>query len=651
MSAVSTIRPELVSLRAPQQLRRLQAWLIWRYEPAEGGGKPRKVPYYAAGGRRHGVQGRPEDRAQMVTFEAACAAAARRGFDGVGLAMFAEHGIVAVDFDRCIGSEGLDAAVAGAVADTYAEYSPSGTGVRAFFVGTMADAKDHGEPFGLEVFCSTGFVTFTGNALPHVAGLDLVGEPVAPLSADMRTMYAARMGQRAAQLPDDDPLMTYSPPLGLTLGQLAECLDVLPEDLDYDRWLGMGMAVHHETGGSEEGFELWDEWSSRSPKYSTREYGRARWESFGKGGRAMVTARTLVKMANAHGARIETRVLAEPAQAGPRFRVVPAAEFSSGRPPGWIVKGVLPEGDLVVVYGDSGSGKSFQVLDLAMAIARGVPWRGCRVRQGPVVYVAAEGAGGMRGRLKAYARQHEVDLRGVPLGVIPAAPNLLDKADAKELIAEVKAFGAVSVVVLDTLAQVTPGGNENAAEDMGRALAHARAITRATGAMVLLVHHSGKDASRGARGWSGLRAAADAELEVLRLGAVRVLQVTKMKDGDDRGRWAFGLETVAVDVDDDGDEVTSCIVVEAEMPATGSTAPIKPLGPVETVVNQVIQEFALAQTSGIEVVAVLAEAVRRMPVPEGKRDTRKQHAKRALMTLCQGDEAPYWIEGDCLTVM
>lgn len=653
MSAVTDIAP-FAHIGCPEALRHLQAWLIWRYEAAEGGGKPRKVPYYAGGGRRHGVQGRPEDRAQMVTFDAARAAAARRGFDGVGLAMFADLGVVAIDFDNCVTAQGLAPRVAVAVADTYAEYSPSGAGVRAFFAGSLPDAKDHGAPFGLEVFCGAGFVTYTGNELPHVAGLELVGPEVAPLSDAMRTLYAARMGQRRAQVADDDPLMAYSPALGLTPAQLAECLDVLDPDMPRERWLQAGMGVHHETEGSEEGFEAWHEWSSRGSKYAGEQDCRQRWDSFGHRGGALVTARTLVKMANAAGAHVETRVLAEPAPAagGPRFQVIPAATFSRGRPPGWVVKGLIPKGDLVVIYGESGAGKSFVALDLALAIARGQAWRGCRVAQGAVVYVAAEGAAGVRSRLKAYAHQHQVDLEGVPLGVVPAAPNLLEKADVKELIAEIKAFGRPAVVYLDTLAQVTPGANENAGEDMGRALAHARAIARATGALVILVHHAGKDASKGARGWSGLKAAADAELEVVRLGTVRVLQVTKMKDGADTGRFAFGLETVVVDVDDEGDDITSCIVVEAEMPATGSTAPLKPLGKVEAVVNQVIQEFAQAQTTGIEVDAVLAEAARRLPEPEGgKRDQRKTRAQRALQSLCDGDDAPYWIEGDSLTVM
>lgn len=660
MTAIRTISPHLTSIQAPPELRSLVGWVIWRSEHNGEEAKPRKVPYYAGGGRRHGVQGRPEDRQQLVTFDAAVAAAARRGFDGVGLALMPEFGVTALDFDACVASGMPD--VLRLVGHTYAEYSPSGQGVRAFVLGSLGDHKDHGAPFGFETFSAKGFVTFTGNALPHVADLDLLGSTIAPADDDLRAYCARRFGTKARAAPaaDDDPLDSYSPQLGLTLGQLAEALDVLPDDMSYDAWLNVGMAVHHETGGSDEGFAVWDEWSARSPKYSNTEYGAERWRSFGNRGGRVVTARSLVKLANENGARINVRVSLEefdPANAPPRaegkasrFQLVQAAQFAEGASPRWLVKGVIPQAELVVIYGESTVGKTFAVLDLVAAIARGVPWRGLKVRQGRVIYVAAEASGGFRKRLKAYARHHDIDLANVALWVVPSAPNLLLKDDALELSRAIAALGPADVVVIDTLAQVTPGANENAAEDMGKALAHCKGIHRATGAVVLLVHHSGKDASRGARGWSGLRAAADAELEVVRLGAARVVQMTKQKDGDDRGRWAFDLAELVVGVDEDGDEITSCAVIETAVPATGTLA--KPLGKHETIVNTVIQEFAQAQTTGIEVAAVLAEAVRRMPAPEdGKRDTRKQHARRALLALCEGDEAPYFLEDDCLSVM
>ena len=91
--------------------------------------------------------------------------------------------------------------------------------------------------------------------------------------------------------------------------------------------------------------------------------------------------------------------------------------------------------------------------------------------------------------------------------------------------------------------------------------------------MVLLIHHSGKNAAMGARGWSGLRAACDAEIEVVREATGRYMRLTKSKDGEDGLEWGFDLKVVQVGVDDDGDPITSCVVVDAELPVVG----VKPL--------------------------------------------------------------------------
>lgn len=451
------------------------------------------------------------------------------------------------------------------------------------------------------------------------------------------------------------PERQASAPTSVEFAQLRAALAAIPNEGDhersYDQWRDIVFGVHQATGGNDEGLALVHEFSARSAKYDPA-FLEARVWPYVRDREGGITARSILAAAREHGwiEPIEDDFdVVEPEPAAPpkvsKFELVQAGVFAAGTPPGWIVKGVLPRAELVVIFGESGAGKTFAVLDLVAAIARGVDWRGCRVTKGRVIYVAAEGAGGLRNRLGAYAVHHGIDLASIDLFVVAAAPNLLEKTDALDLARAIAALGPASVVVIDTLAQTTPGGNENAAEDMGKAMAHCKGIHRATGALVLLVHHAGKDSSKGARGWSGLRAAADAELEVVRMPTARVLRVTKQKDGDDNGQWAFDLQDVPLGMDDDGDIVGSCAVIEAPMPVLGSAA--KPMGRVETIVNQVIQEFATAQVTGIEVNAVLTEAARRLPPPEdGRRDTRKQHAKRALKSLTTGDEAPYFLEDD-----
>jgi hypothetical protein len=666
MNTVTTIKPHLASIECPDVLRALPGWLTWRFETHEGEPKPRKVPYYAGGARRHGVQGRPEDREQLTTFDAARSAAARRGMDGIGFCPMPEWGVCALDFDNCVTDGGLHPDVERAIVGTYAEFSPSGNGVRAFVRGQLGNRKAHGAPFGFETFSSKGFITVTGNTLPVTEMTDSQNTVAEP-SPELLALCAVRFGRAEPPEPGEATGAGVEP-IGLTVEQLRDALDVLPKDLDYDAWLKVGMALHHETGG--EGFELWDEWGTTSGKYSTREYGEMKWASFGRHTGRPTTAHYLVRMANEQGAHIDiaaaaagdftdiseqdstpTGVTRSEKDSKPnRFAVLPAHEFAAGAPPTWIVKGVVPQAELMVMFGESGSGKSFAALDLGGAIARGVEWRGKRTRQGRVVYIAAEGAGGFRNRLKAYAGLHNVELADVPIGVIHAAPNMLLKDDALDVCKAIIAAGGADLVIVDTFAQVTPGANENAAEDMGKALAHCKGIHRATGALVLLVHHAGKDASKGARGWSGLKAAADAELEVLRTPAGRMLRVSKQKDGEDGLVWGFELEQVPVGVDEDGEIVTSMVVRECAAPAIQQVGAIRrKLGKWETLVVEVINELAKAQTAGIEVEAVVTEALAKAPKPDGK-DTRKQYVKRALQALVDEPDSPYFLEDGCLSI-
>lgn len=275
------------------------------------------------------------------------------------------------------------------------------------------------------------------------------------------------------------------------------------------------------------------------------------------------------------------------------LQAVPADEFAQRPALRWIVRNVLPEAQLGMIYGASGAGKSFFVLDLAAAVALGQPWRGNRVRQMKVVYVCAEGAGGFRNRVEAYRRQHGVAF-GDQLHVIAGQPNFLANTDSKIVANEVKRIGA-GIVIIDTLAQVTPGGDENSAQDMGKAIKKCRQISEATGAMVLLVHHAGKDAARGARGWSGIRAAADTEIEVsLHKTGVRVARLTKQKDGQDGVAYGFTLETVAIGADEDGDMIESCVTVEADVPVTDEQGErlvrAEPKGKVQKLVWAVFQD-------------------------------------------------------------
>lgn len=670
MTAVSKMTPHIKDIKAPSELRNLPAWLIWRYEHDDKLDKPRKMPYYTNGGIRHGVQGRTEDRNQLTTFDAAKSAAARRGYDGVGFALMPEFGLVALDFDDCVTDQGLDATVENLVAGTYAEYSPSGNGVRAFMKGNLGNRKSHGKPFGFEVFSDKGFVTFTGNTL-EVTEMMGATDTIADLSDEVIHYYQERF--REAFEPDVD--VVTDPPIGLTDGQIQDALDVLDPDMGHDDWLHVGMALHHETNG--QGFEYWNTWSQASEKYPGRDALQRRWNSFGKNNSRRVTAKTLVRMASRNGAYLGTFVSMDefeaivdsvetidaasvelPTKAANdlRFEPIPCQQFSQGTPPAWIVKGIVPQAELLVLFGESGSGKSFLALDLAFSIALGTEWRGHKVKQGRVVYIAAEGGGGVRKRLTAYALHHDIDLADVPMGIIHASPNLLSKDDALDIAKAIRATGGAQVVIVDTFAQTMPGANENAGEDVGKALAHCKGIHIATGALVILVHHAGKDTSKGARGWSGLRAAADAEIEVIRnQQSERYARISKQKDGEDGLEFGFKLEMIDVGMDEDGDIVQSCVAIEAEVPedrgrGRGAQGRRKP-GKNEQLALDVAVQLLPTNGDGLELDYLVGEIAERMERGDGKRDIRKQSARRALLKVMESDHAPFAQDGDHIRIL
>ena len=225
------------------------------------------------------------------------------------------------------------------------------------------------------------------------------------------------------------------------------------------------------------------------------------------------------------------------------------------------------------------------------------------------------------------------------LAVISDVPNLLLQ-DHQLLSERVNAWGGADVVIIDTLAQTTPGSNENSSEDMGKALSHIRAMHSATGAMMLLVHHAGKDLTRGARGWSGIKAAADSEIEITRDGDQRQVRVSKQKDGEDGLSLHFVLREVALGFDTDGDAITSCIVEYVDPPASGERVR-EPGGTWPAMVWRAVLEMHELTGDGADREAVLQRAIDQMPRDPDK-DRRRENARRALEGLVKGE----WVRMD-----
>lgn len=251
-----------------------------------------------------------------------------------------------------------------------------------------------------------------------------------------------------------------------------------------------------------------------------------------------------------------------------RFRLMCADEIVNAPPLHWLVRGVLPASGLAALFGASGSGKSFLALDLCAAVAAGgAEWFACRVKSAPVVYVALEGEAGFSQRVKAWQLHHGRDLPG-SLRFVMQALDLRNADDVSEIAEAVTAAGAAAgLLVIDTLNRAASGADENSVVDMGTIIAAAKDLQVKLGGLVLLVHHSGKDASKGLRGHSSLHAALDAAIEVTRGDGRWDWRIAKSKDGDDSKAHPFRLEVVEIGEHDDGEAITSCVVVADETPA------------------------------------------------------------------------------------
>jgi hypothetical protein len=252
-----------------------------------------------------------------------------------------------------------------------------------------------------------------------------------------------------------------------------------------------------------------------------------------------------------------------------RFQLKPFTTITISTAPSYRVKGILPRTGLVVVWGPPKCGKSFWTFDLVMHIALGWKYRGRKVQQGAVVYFALEGGIAFARRIEAWRQRHLADHDGpVPFNLLDVPVDLV--ADHKTLIEDIQAQingnPMPGVVVIDTLNR-SLNGSESKDEDMARYIRAADAIHTAFGCLVIIIHHCGVAANR-PRGHTSLAGADDAQIAVERNDdGVVSATVEHMKDDEAGAVLASKLERVELGFDDDGDLITSMVVVPTDIAA------------------------------------------------------------------------------------
>jgi AAA domain len=261
-----------------------------------------------------------------------------------------------------------------------------------------------------------------------------------------------------------------------------------------------------------------------------------------------------------------------------RFKPLTLGEIAELPPPEWLIAGLVPEDGLVVLYGEPNVGKSFVALDWALSVAEGVPWLGHDVQQGEVVYIYAEGARGLRRRAAAWLKAH--DRTAAPrFRAVPLAVTIPDPGERSEFVKAVRSVSKhPKLIIIDTLARNFGAGNESLAQDMNGFVRGCDELREEfPGATVLVVHHSGKDPNKGARGSLALQGATDAVFALTKSGGGLSLANEKQKDGEEAPPISLRLVQVSL-----SSEATSCVVQSAKASPNKVREPQGDPRPIET---------------------------------------------------------------------
>jgi len=277
----------------------------------------------------------------------------------------------------------------------------------------------------------------------------------------------------------------------------------------------------------------------------------------------------------------------ENASIGP-FRLLHADKLDDMPPIRWLIQDEIPENSLVLLFGPSGVGKSFQALDYALRVAQGTA----------VVYIAAEGALGYGARKRAWCVHHAKSAG--QLYFIPEAPNLLNSTEVEALIALIAPVQP-TLVVVDTLARCMVGGDENSARDMGQFVASCDQIRHTTGATTLVVHHTGKS-GLSERGSSALRAASDQVISISSEDGLIRLVCEKAKDQREFPPRLLRLVLVKTGrTQETGEPETSCVLLPSDKVILGDTLTVNGRMLLETLALETFRKAGGRSRALIEV--------------------------------------------------
>ncbi len=533
----------------PDELKRVPQWVCWRWEKRKtGDAGPRwtKPPFNPKTGKYASTN----DPSTCVTYDCAIAAYRSGGWDGIGFMFTTNDSYVGIDFDDCrdpaTGQLTRSMQQNVRVLNSYAEISPSETGVKVFAQGRLPGVgRKNG---GIEMYDTGRFFTVTGHRLPDSpatvaerakAVASMYGHFFPTITPTPKRQSAKRRTESDNDIDGKALWEGIAPNLKSYLYRIAmgknangygkayhsgseadmALLNALAfEGLDEDEVV----ATFFATPRGDMAIERYDE----AEAYRKIEY---------SAGKAVANAELLEdepspKVRPIRPDMPEPRAAEGPPPPRTRFTLVSGEAILNQPRPIFLVEGILVESTLSAMIGKEATYKSFIALDMALSIATGKPFQGHTVQRGDVVYIAGEGSGGIRNRIDAWMRQHDCVIPDT-FHLLPEAVYLLQAGEVKGLINAVETRAEKpKLVIVDTLARAIQGGDENSAKDMGTLISACDALRTTFGAHVLLVHHENKKG--GIRGSTSLPGAIDTGIDIDRDGEIVTLTCSKQKDSD-----------------------------------------------------------------------------------------------------------------------
>ncbi len=242
----------------------------------------------------------------------------------------------------------------------------------------------------------------------------------------------------------------------------------------------------------------------------------------------------------------------------------------------YLVDHLLMQKSFSMMIGESNVGKTFIALDLAYHIVCGKPWRGFKVKPFSVLYIATEGTQGIRNRIVGVKRHYPEYETGpnyiyVIYQSVDFYTNNNHLKEIKKFMLEIEERDSCrfGMVIVDTLSRALAGGNENSPDDIGKVIARFDHLRDAMNVHVMLVHHKGKDMSRGGRGHSKLGCDIDTVIDIVGVtGDTGVIQLPKQKD--DMKISALGFKRITKEIgkrEEDGEPITTCAIDECKVTA------------------------------------------------------------------------------------